>query len=178
MIAARHAGIATPARVTQVRSLGRSLLAGLGGGLVGNIVLAILFANPITQSILYDPALQSRLFIDITPQRNIPVSVAGLVILSAAHGWLYAQFAPSIPGFTWVRKGLFWGLTIWLMFWVFQEWFIYRTLLGEPIALNLFELVLLLCGSLAEGLVIAFCLRSREPAVATPTPTEAALTHG
>jgi len=44
------------------------------------------------------------------------------------------------------------------MFWVFQEWFIYHTLLGEPLALNLLELAILLAGSLVEGLVIAFIL--------------------
>ena len=43
-------------------------------------------------------------------------------------------------------------------YWVFQEWFIYHALLGEPILLNLLELTLLLLGSLAEGLVISFIM--------------------
>jgi hypothetical protein len=63
------------------------------------------------------------------------------------------------PGKTWVKKGLFWGFVIWLMYWVFQEWFIYHTLLLEPIALNLFELAILLAGSLVEGLIIAYAFR-------------------
>jgi hypothetical protein len=67
---------------------------------------------------------------------------------------------PSIPGRTWVKKGLFWGMAIWAMFWVFQEWFIYHTLFGEPIILNLLELAVLLAGSLVEGLVISFILRN------------------
>ncbi len=98
------------------------------------------------------------LFLEITSRRNIPVSVAGLVILSIIHGWLFSVFKPAIPGTTWLRKGLFWGLTIFLMFWLFQEWFIYNTLLGEPILLNLLELSILLAGSLVEGVIIALFL--------------------
>jgi len=134
------------------------VLAGLAGGFLGNGVLGVAFSLPALHALLYDPALQSKLFIEITLRRDIPVSVGGLVILSVIHSWLFSVFAPSIPGASWVRKGLFWGLAIWLMFWVFQEWFIYHTLLAEPVALNLLELVILLAGSLVEGLVIAFVL--------------------
>jgi hypothetical protein len=47
---------------------------------------------------------------------------------------------------------------IWLMYWLFQEWFIYHTLLGEPLFLNLLELSILIVGSLVEGIVISFFL--------------------
>ena len=85
------------------------LLAGLVGGFIGNGVLGALFSSPPIQSILYNPEWQSQLFIEITPKRNIPVSVAGLVILSIIHAWLFSVFMPSIPGKTWLKKGLFWG---------------------------------------------------------------------
>ena len=139
------------------------VVAGLAGGFLGNGVLGGLFSSPPVQAILYNPEWQSALFIEITPKRNIPVSVAGLVILSIIHAWLFEVFMPSIPGRNWIRKGLFWGLTIWLMFWVFQEWFIYHTLLGEPLILNALELAILLLGSLVEGVTIAFIL-ARRPA--------------
>jgi len=145
---------------------GKAALAGLAGGFVGNGVLGALFSAPFIAAILYNPALQSQLFIGITPKRNIPVSVAGLVLLSTIHGLLFAVFRPSIPGNNWVRKGLFWGLCIWSLYWLFQEWFIYHTLLQEPLILNLFELVLLLMGCLAEGLVIAFFLERKAPVFA------------
>ncbi len=138
------------------------LLAGLVGGFIGNGVMGALFSSPPIQSILYNSEWQSHLFIEITPKRNIPVSVAGLVILSIIHGWLFSVFMPSIPGKTWLKKGLFWGLTIWLMYWLFQEWFVYNTLLGEPLLLNVLELAILMLGSLVEGIVIAFFL-SRKP---------------
>ncbi len=141
----------------QMRSI-RALAAGLLGGFLGNGVLGALFSSPPIRSILYNPAWQSRLFIEVTPQRNIPISVAGLVALSAIHGWLFQVFRPAIPGQTWWRKGLFWGMTIWAMYWLFQEWFIYHTLLREPLLLNALELLILLSGSLVEGVVIAFVL--------------------
>lgn len=142
-----------------MKSFLRIVLAGLVGGFIGQGILGALFSTPFLRAILYNPSIQSRLFIEITPQRNIPLSVAGLIVLSIVHAWLFQTFKPSIPGESWAKKGLFWGLTIWLMYWVFQEWFIYHTLLGEPIVLNLIELAVLLVGSLVEGLVIAFMLR-------------------
>ena len=134
----------------------RVIVAGLAGGFVGNGVLGALFSSPPVHRVLYDPAIQSALFIEITPTRNIPVSVAGLVVLSIIHAWLFAILRSSIPGATWFRKGLFWGIVIWSMYWLFQEWFIYHTLLGEPLLLNFLELTILLAGSLIEGVVIAY----------------------
>ena len=134
------------------------IVAGVSGGFIGNGVLGAIFSSPPVRRVLYDPTIQSALFIDITPKRNIPVSVSGLVVLSVVHAWLFAVLRPSIPGSTWFRKGLFWGLAIWSMYWLFQEWFIYHTLLGEPIVLNLLELAILLTGALIEGVTIAYVL--------------------
>ena len=142
----------------------RVAIAGLVGGFVGNGVLGALFSSAPVRRVLYDPAIQSALFIDITPRRSIPVSVGGLVVLSVIHAWLFAVLRPSIPGVTWLKKGLFWGFVIWSMFWLFQEWFIYHTLLGEPLLLNLLELVILLAGSLVEGMIIAFVIEMRSAA--------------
>lgn len=139
------------------------VIAGLIGGFIGNGVLGALFSSSPIRAILYNPAFQSALFMEITPKRNIPVSVAGLVVLSVIHAWLFSLLKPAIPGYRWIHKGLFWGLTIWLMYWLFQEWFIYNTLLGEPLLLNLLELSILLVGSLVEGVIIAFFL-ARTPA--------------
>jgi hypothetical protein len=132
------------------------ILVGLIAGAVSEALLGTLFMMPFTQSILYNPGVQSQLYINITPTRNLPLSVGGLVVLSIIHAWLFTVLMHAIPGGTWVKKGLFWGVVIWLMYWVFQEWWIYHTLLLEPLILNLLELVLLLLGSLVEGLIIAF----------------------
>lgn len=132
--------------------------AGVFGGFVGNGVLGLLFSSDLVRGVLYDPSIQSALFLEITPQRNIPVSVAGLVVLSVVHGWLYARLAPAMPGGGWWQKGLYWGVALWALYWLPQEWFVYHTLLGEPLLLNLVELTLLLAGSVVEGVVIARCL--------------------
>lgn len=128
----------------------------LGAGFVGNAISGILFTLPITTSILYNPALQSDLFLEITPLRNIPLSVVGLIVLSIIPTYLFVTLRTAVPGADWVKKGLFWGLVIWGMFWVMQEWFVYYTLLQEPLPLALFELLLLLPGALAQGLAIAY----------------------
>ena len=134
--------------------------AGLLGGFIGNGVLGALFSSPPIQSILYNPEWQSQLFIEITLKRNIPISVTGLVILSIIHAWLFSVLMPSIPGRTWLKKGLFWGLVIWLLYWLFQEWFIYNTLLGEPLILNALELAILILGSLVERIIPNFASMS------------------
>lgn len=135
----------------------RAVIAGWVGGFCGNALLGAAFSSPWVQAVLYDPGLQSELFRNLTPQRNIPLSVAGLVFLSGVHGLLYARLAPSIPGRSRVAKGLWWGLALWATYWLAQEWFIYVTLLDEPVILALLELSILLAGSLVEGMVIA-CL--------------------
>jgi hypothetical protein len=137
------------------------VIAGLVGGFIGNGVLGALFSSPPIKAILYNPQWQSQLFIEITPQRNVPVSVAGLVVLSVIHAWLFNVLKKAIPGKTWLKKGLFWGFMIWLMYWLFQEWFIYNTLLSEPLFLNLLELSILILGCLVEGIIIAFFLERK-----------------
>lgn len=151
-----------------MRGTGRIVAAGLVGGFLGNGVLGALFSSSPVRAVLYNPNWQSQLFIELTPTRDIPLSVAGLVILSVVHSWLFAVLSPSIPGRTWARKGLFWGGVIWAMYWLFQEWFIYHTLLREPLLLNALELVVLLLGALMEGVVIAFLLRGVPARLAAP----------
>lgn len=142
----------------RARTAARIVVAGLLGGLAGNGVLGALFTSPPIHALLYNPVLQSPLFLDITPRRDVPVSVAGLVVLSVFPAWLFAVLTPSIPARTRLGKGIFWGFAIWLTFWLPQEWFIYNTLLGEPLLLNVLELVILLLGSLVEGIVISYVL--------------------
>lgn len=140
----------------------RAVIGGWIGGFVGNALLGAVFSTPWVKRVLYDPSLQSDVFISLTPQRDIAVSVIGLIVLSGIHGLLFAQLCSSIPGRSWIAKGLWWGLAIWATYWLFQEWFIYVTLLGEPLALAAIELAILLLGSLLEGLVVARIVTWRE----------------
>lgn len=140
---------------TMQTTLIRAILAGWIGGFMGNGLLGAVFSSPMAKAVLYDTNVQSQLFLSVTPQRNIAVSVVGLIVLSGIHGLLYSRLNPSIPGRTWLMQGLAWGGMIWASYWLFQEWFIYITLLGEPLLLAAFELLVLLAGSLLEGVVIA-----------------------
>lgn len=138
------------------------VLAGWIGGFVGNAALGVAFSTTWLKSLLFDPGWQSAAFIDLALQRNVAISVAGLVLLSGVYGVLYAVIAPAIPGHTALRKGLFWGAAIWAAYWLPQEWFVYVTLLREPIVLALVELAVLLGGSLLQGVVIAALLEPRK----------------
>lgn len=138
------------------------IYAGLLAGFVSEGFLGGVFMSQPIQKILYNPNWQSKLFLDVTPTRDLFPSVAGIVVLSIIHSWLFTIFQKSIPGRNWINKGLFWGLTIWLMYWVFQEWFVYHTLLQEPILLTLVELMILLPGSFIEGLIISKVLFERQ----------------
>lgn len=138
------------------------IYSGLIAGIISQGFLGGVFMSPPVQKILYNPDWQSKLFLEITPTREIFPSVAGLVVLSIAHSWLFNIFQKSIPGQTWFNKGLFWGFTIWIMYWVFQEWFVYHTLLREPIMLALVELTILLLGSFIEGLIISRLLYAKK----------------
>lgn len=144
-----------------ISRLGYALVAGWVGGFAGNALLGALFSSPLIRGALYDPAWQSPLFIEVTLQRNIAISVIGLIVLSGLHGLLFEQLWPSIPGRTWLKRGLFFGTAIWSIYWLFQEWFIYVTLFKEPLLLAFLELAILLCGSLVEGTVIAWLLIGR-----------------
>lgn len=138
----------------------RIMLAGLVAGLVSHGLLGMIFTSTAIESIIYHPELQSELFNQVVPQRNVYQTLLGLSLLSILHSGFYAIFYQSIPGSTWIRKGLFWGFTLWALYWLFQDWFMFHTLLNEPVLMNLFQLSIMLICSLIEGLLIALILRN------------------
>ena len=73
------------------------IITGLLAGFVSEGILGALFVSPFIKSILYNPAIQSQLFIEITPQRNVPVSIIGIIILSIIHAWLSHHFCKINP---------------------------------------------------------------------------------
>ena len=106
------------------------------------------------------PGLTAQVHIHVERQPEQPAAVAGLVVLSGVHGALLLLLRRDAAPAAWVRHGLRLGFVIWATYWLFQEWFIYVTLLQEPLSLAGVELLLLLAGSLVEGTVIAWLLRS------------------
>ena len=69
----------------------RIIIAGLIGGFIGEGIMGGLFMSPPINSILYNPEIQSQLFIEITPDRDLFKSITGMVVLSIAHAWFYSN---------------------------------------------------------------------------------------
>jgi hypothetical protein len=74
------------------------IYSGLFAGFISEGILGAPFMSPPVQNILYNPDIQSKLFLDITPTRDFLPSIAGIVLLSIAHSWLFTIFQKSIPG--------------------------------------------------------------------------------
>jgi hypothetical protein len=65
----------------------RVIFSGLIGGFIGEGIMGGLFMSPPINSILYDPSIQSQLFIEITPERDVFKSITGMIVLSITHAW-------------------------------------------------------------------------------------------
>ncbi|MBU0679740.1 MAG: hypothetical protein KJ626_16685 [Verrucomicrobia bacterium] len=152
------------------------LVSGVVAGVVGHGAMGLIFYSPPMQALLYMDPVQSEIFLSICQPRNIPTCAAGIILLSILHAVFFAVFQPSIPGRTWFRKGIFWGFTIWALYWLFQEWLLYTMLLGVPILMNIVELSVLLIGSLVEGVMIALFLVWLKP-VSLAHPDETIRQH-
>lgn len=120
--------------------------------------MGLLFLNPWTQSLLYHADWQSLLYRQVTPQRDLLPSIVGLVVWGVVPAFLHRRLA--LPGSPW-RAGLATATWIGLLFWLPQEWFIYVTLLGEPLPLAALELLFAALGCLVQGWLLAFGLRER-----------------
>ncbi len=148
----------------QVGGLGvkwaHAILAGLAAGVVSLILTSLLFAAG--SPVLFSPLFQSRKVIDvystIQPLPLLATNQAafglGWVTLGVVRSLVFAWLFKSIPG-NGIRKGLNWGLILWLTMIMFAEFFTAINLLGEPLYLVSFELSLLLTAFLAEGAVFA-----------------------
>ncbi len=95
-----------PEDLRMKQNFGNALLAGWAGGFAGNALLGILFSSPSIRAALYDPLWQSPLFIEITAQRNIAVSVLGLIVLSGLHGLLFCTTCTCDPRSFLVGQGV------------------------------------------------------------------------
>lgn len=144
----------------------RGIVAGWVGAFAGNALLGFAFTSPWVTAWLLDPALQSAAFLELARTRNVSLSVAGLVVLGAIPGWAYVRLRAAVPGGTAWKRGLWWGLLLWALYWLPQEWFIYVTLLREPLPLAALELMILLAGCLLQGAIIAIIVELR------PSPTQ------
>lgn len=134
----------------------RIVSAGLLAGAVSNAVVGLIFTRKPVHAMMHDSSRNSRKYIDVATQMNLPVAIIGLILLSVIHSVIFAFIGAALPGSTWLTRGIIFGVMIWLFFWLFQEWFAFHCLLSVPISINSFRLVVLLIGAVIEGIIISW----------------------
>ena len=145
----------------------------LAGPIAGVVWLAAVFAifGP-AQAILSDPAHQSpkvvAVFTTLEPPPlavTTPWAVAlGFLVLATVYSAVYAILSASLPGAGW-RKGVSFGLLLWLVQILWFEFFMLWNVLREPAALVLLELALWLLVTQILGIAIALLCRPRQAAM-------------
>ena len=137
----------------------KGALAALAGFLVGLVAFLILFGNPLSQSIIYEPGSgQSQKLIDMwTTIEPLPAltpffsdlfafSPRKLLVMALLYLWafglvgLYAFMRPLLTGSP-GRQSLIFGSIIMLNFFFFEV-FAPFNLLGEPFWIVVYELIL------------------------------------
>jgi len=144
----------------------RTLLAGLAGGVAMNAAMVLTFRligfGAKADGFLLDPAIQSRKLIDVwTKIEPLPLVVtrpapiiAGLVVFGIVHAYLYRWISPAWPAGI-VRRGLAFALLVFLLTFLFWEFFTPFNQFGEPLPLIAAELCFWAVIALADGLAIS-----------------------
>lgn len=140
----------------------------------------VLWGNPLTWQLLLTPEfgqsdklLAVWLYLPPRPKADLwtpgafgsagQLQMAGLLFgLTLAHAWVYGVVRASLPGRGW-RKGLGFGVGIWLFSYLFYELFTPFNLLGEPLHLLAYELILWLGVALTEGCTLATLIEAGLP---------------
>lgn len=168
-VVAGHFGVAHCARYRGENNMERIkphrvIAGGVLGGIAASLAVLILFRLIVFEywGILTNPEYQSPKLIKVwTEIEPIPLAVnhpgiitLGFVILSILHAFLFAIIREGLPG-EGLKKGIFFGLIIWLFSYVFFEFFTPWNMFGEPLALVGLELLFWIVVAVSEGIVIA-----------------------
>lgn len=157
---------------------GRTLAAALAAETVGLLGFLALFGNPLSRRLIYSPALgQSEKLLAVwttlppapaltplwgdllafTPRK---VLALGLLYLWAfGLALVYLVVSAALPGRGW-RKGLAFGLGLWATVFPLLEVFFPFNLLGEPLYLVAYELLLEVPLALGIGVSLAAVLET------------------
>jgi len=147
-------------------SIFRTILAGLAGGAALNLAMLLTFRlmgfGWQGGGILLDPAWQSPKLIDVwTRLEPLPLVVAspapiimGLLLFGLAHAFLYRWLSPHWPPGV-LSRALRLGLLVFVLSFLFWEFFTPFNQFGEPVLLIALELCFWAFIALAEGLAVA-----------------------
>lgn len=142
------------------------LLAGLAGGLATNLAILVTFRLiGFGTGFLLDPRWQSPKLIAVWTQLEplprivtapVPM-ILGLIAFSLFHAWLYARLSGGWPRGLWPRTWRLGGL-VFLLSYVFFEFFTPFNMFWEPLWLVAMELGFWAVVAVAEALVIVAVL--------------------
>lgn len=144
----------------------KTLLAGVAGGFAINIAMLLLYRvigfGINSDGILLDPSLQSKKLIDVwTKIEPLPLVVSrpapiiiGLILFGIVHAYLYRWLSPAWPTGI-ARRGLSFALLVFLMTFLFWEFFTPFNQFGEPLGLIALELFFWALIALADGFAVS-----------------------
>jgi hypothetical protein len=151
---------------TNEQSHATTILAGTAAGLAMNLAMLLTFRligfGINADGILLDPDLQSEKLIavwtEIDPlplvvDRPLPI-ILGIVLFGVVHAYLYRWISPAWPTGV-ARRGLSFALVVFLMTFLFWEFFTPFNLFGEPLGLIAIELCFWAVIALADGFAIS-----------------------
>lgn len=153
-------------------SVSRTLLAGLLGGMVLNLVMLLTFRllgfGWDGGGILLDPSIQSHKLIAVWTQieplplviSNPAPIIAGLILFSIGHAFIYRWLAPAWPQGIRARSMHMASLVFFLSF-SFWEFFTPYNQFGEPLPLIGLELIFWAVIAITEALTIAMVFEWR-----------------
>jgi hypothetical protein len=144
----------------------RTIIAGVAGGLSMNVVMLLTFRllgfGWNGQGILIEAQSQSKKLIAVwTEIEPLPLVVnspapiiIGIILFGIVHAYLFRWLSAAWPkGF--INRGLRFGGLVFVMTFLFWEFFTPFNLFGEPLHLIALELVFWACIALADGISIA-----------------------
>jgi hypothetical protein len=147
-------------------ALGRTVVAGVLGGGAMNAAMFLTFRligfGVQGDGFLLDPALQSGKLIAVWTEieplplvvvRPLPI-ILGIILFGILHACLYRWIRPAWPRGI-VRRGLSFSLLVFLLSFLFWEFFTPFNQFGEPLRLIAVELCFWAVIALADGFTIA-----------------------
>jgi len=152
----------------------RTIVAGIAGGFAMNVAMLLTFRmlgfGLNADGVLLNPSIQSRKLIAVwTEIAPLPLVVSqpaiiilGIVFFGIIHAYLYRWISPAWPTGT-VRRGASFALLVFLLKFLFWEFFTPFNQFGEPLRLIAIELIFWAVIALADGFAISIIMERKVP---------------
>ena len=150
-------------------SIGRTVLAGIAGGMAMNITMFLTFRMVgfgwAGNGILLNPAIQSQKLIAVWTKieplplvvANPPPIIIGILFFGIVHAFIYRWLSVAWPSGV-LRRGMRIAIILFLVVFLFWEFFTPFNQFGEPLPLIGIELIFWSIIALADGLSIALIM--------------------